>query len=203
MTHIQELIKKYVIAITGSIATGKSTLAHLIKNVGYTVYDADELSREVVQKGTLGLKILTEQFGPEIILPTGDLDRKALGKIIFNSEEHKKKLESILHPLIKEAFYSKLEQSKWNSNPKLIFYEASLIFEAQKELEFKEIWVTHVPLDVQKQRLMQRDGLDSSEALKKIHSQWPSEKKAKQADKVFDMSLPKDEILTMLYKILS
>src|SRR5690606_39071126 len=91
-----------VIGITGSIATGKSTVSNMIKELGFTVVDADIAARVVVEPGQEAYKKIVETFGEEILQPTGEIDRKKLGNIVFNNEEKRLQLNSIVHPAVRK-----------------------------------------------------------------------------------------------------
>ncbi len=180
--------KPKVVGITGGIATGKSTVSKIIKNLGYEVIDADIISREVVEKGKPAYRELIAYFGDVILDEYGNIDRKELGNLIFNNEEKRKKLNSITHPYImkaiKESIYNKKEQ-------KIVFVDIPLLIEEidklrDYDIRFDEIWLVYVDEENQIDRLMKRDRIDRTEALNKIRAQMPIEVKKKYATIVID-----------------
>lgn len=143
---------KRKIGIGGSIASGKSTLAQVIRNAGYTVIDADQLARQVVEPGTPGLALVKKHF-PECV-EDDVLDRKKLGGIIFQDEAKRLLLNQLLHPLITEESLRQLQAAEDD-----IFLEAPLLFEWELLPMFDlTIYVTS-PRELQIRRLMERDGI--------------------------------------------
>lgn len=180
--------KPKVVGITGGIATGKSTVSKIIKNLGYEVIDADIISREVVEKGKPAYRELIAYFGDVILDEYGNIDRKELGNLIFNDEEKRKKLNSITHPYIMKAIKESIDNKK---EQKIIFVDIPLLIEEMDKLRdydirFDEIWLVYVDEGNQIDRLMKRDRIDRTEALKKIRVQMPIEVKKKYATIVID-----------------
>ncbi len=172
-----------MIALTGGIATGKTTVASFLAANGWKVIDADRLAREVLAPNTAGLAQVIAAFGTEILTPLGALDRGHLGKIIFGNQEQRKKLEAITHPLIRDLLIKEVQFLSPRPSD-VIFYEASLIFETKSQDQYREVWVTACAPQVQIQRLMARNQWNESQAQTVIESQWPLERKIKQADHV-------------------
>lgn len=182
----KKLVKTHCIALTGAIATGKSTVAEILRRTSYLVWDADQLSRQVVQPGSMTLDTLASTFGSEILTDQKHLDRAALRKIILSNPRAKESLEAILHPAIEEEFLSQVSRSSLPSAPKVFFYEAALIFERQRQNDFRESWCTWCPVDEQVSRLIARThpAIAASEAQALINAQWSADRKAKLADRV-------------------
>lgn len=195
-----KLIKEYCIAITGSIATGKSTVAKMIAANGYPVIDADKLAREVVEPETEGLQMIADTFGDHVITSSGELDRQALKAIVFDDREKLKTLEGITHPLIRNALIDKLASQEIDNS--FVFYEASLIFEKNLQDDFKLVIATTCSLETQVSRLMQRDNVSKETAYKIIATQMPAAEKAALADYVFDTSKTAEELNTQISKLL-
>ena len=182
--------KSKVIGITGGIATGKSTVSNIIKSLGYELIDADIISREVVEKGKPAHKELVDCFGNGIVDEYGNINRKALGNLIFNDEEKRKKLNSITHPRIMKAIKELIDNNK---DQKIIFVDIPLLIEEMDTLKdydvrFDEIWLVYVDEESQVKRLMKRDNINRMEALKKIRAQMPIEFKKKYATVLIDNS---------------
>ncbi len=184
----QELIRRYCIALTGGIATGKSTVARMLRQLSYPVIDADQLARQVTAPDSPGLKAIVSRFGNDVLDDEGKLNRPLLGQLVFNDERARRDLEAITHPLIKAALLTEIERLGLNEDPRLCFYEASLIMETGQERAFRSVWATFCTPSLQKQRLMQRDQLDQIKADRIISTQMPAKEKADLADAVIDTS---------------
>ena len=172
---------KKVIGLTGSIASGKSTVSNKLKSLGYKVVDCDEINHKLLLKGNSGYKEVLATFGEEILDSSNQIDRKKLGNIIFNDPTEKNKLNQILHPLIKEVVKKELEECEG-----LVFLDCPLLFETDFHKLCDLSIVVYVNLDTQIHRLMERDGITFPDALKKIYSQMPLDKKMELADYVLD-----------------
>lgn len=175
----------YIIGLTGGIASGKSTVSGILKNLGAQVIDADQLAREVVQPGSPALKEIAAVFGSSVLNDDGGLNREVLGKIVFNNSEARQKLNDIMHnricELVQEAIVQ-LEREGYN----MVVLDVPLLFEAGWDAQVNEIWVVAVPLAVQIDRLMQRNRLTREEALARISSQMDLKSKIERADVVID-----------------
>lgn len=181
-----KLCKEYGIAITGGIASGKSSAAKILSSLGYYCVDADKLSREAVEPGSEGLKELVKVFGPSILSRAGALDRKKLREIVFKDPAKRKTLESILHPKIRKLLEKKLEHEGLVQAPRVWFYEAALIFEAGLAKDFREVWLLVSDPEIQYARLVKRDALTQHEAKGIISAQMTDEEKEKLADLVIE-----------------
>jgi len=173
-----------VIGVTGGISSGKSTVCDIIKEKGYKVIDCDVLGHQILndhRKG-LGFEKVTKEFGLDIVGKDGNIDRKKLSEMIFGNPTNKKKLEDILHPMIKRRLIEQINRCK----DEIIFIEVALLFETDfKDLCDKTILV-YVDLDNQIWRLMKRDNVIFPDALKKIYAQMPMEDKLNLADYIID-----------------
>jgi dephospho-CoA kinase len=178
-------IKKYCIAVTGGVATGKSTAASILRKLGYTVIDADQLARDLVQPGQPALKIIAEAFGQDLINLDGQLNRSKLREIVMRDDNARQKLEAIMHPAIQTAFESAVKTQKLGHG-KLFFYEASLVFEVGRDHLFKECWATYCSEETQIQRLQQRSHLTRQQCLDIIRAQMPAGIKAAKANRQID-----------------
>ena len=171
----------YAIALTGSIATGKSTVASLMALNGMRVIDADSISHEILEANAQWVK---ENFGEEFV-KNGKVDRPALGKLIFSDKDAKKKLEEFLHPLIRKEIEARSEKQDSFKFPYLI--DIPLFFESQA-YPIKESVVVYTPPELQLERFMKRNGYSKEESLKRIASQMPIDEKKKRATWVIDNS---------------
>jgi len=178
-----------LIGITGGIATGKSTVANILLKKGYSLIDADKIAREVVEVGKPAYIKIVEEFGENILMKDGSLNRKALGKIIFSKKEAREKLNSITHPYIFNSIKEKIEVLS-KDNP-IIFIDIPLLFEEyssliQHGISFDEIWLVYVDKDTQIDRQMKRDNITRDEAIRKIQAQMDIDEKKKKASKIID-----------------
>ena len=180
------------IAITGSIATGKSTVSKYLIQQGYPVIDTDIISRVVVEKGTVGLERLKENFGEDIIQADGTLNRKALGNIVFNDEASKEKLNQILHPLISKESKERMAAYKEEGHS-LIFVDMPLYYEVDIDIPTDAVWLVYVSPDIQLERLMKRNQIGEEDARQLISNQISIEDKAKWSEIVIDNSNTPEE----------
>jgi dephospho-CoA kinase len=178
-------IKNYCIVITGGVATGKSVVASMLRKLGYTVIDADQVARDVVQPGRPALKMIAEAFGQDLINHDGQLNRSKLREIIMRDDTARRKLEGILHPAIQTAFESTVKTQKLGHG-KIFFYEAALVFEIGRDHLFKECWATYCSEETQIQRLQQRSHLTRQQCLDIIRAQMPAGIKAAKAKRQID-----------------
>lgn len=175
------LLKSRCVAITGGIATGKSTVAGILRSLQYEVIDADHLARDAVRPGTKTLQAITGIFGSAILTPAGHLDREKIRSIVMSDPAERKKLEAIMHPAIQKLFQERVEQSPLSDGQTLFFYEAALIFETGRQDLFHEVWATYCPEETQIRRLCDRSGLSRADALKILAAQMPALEKATKA----------------------
>ena len=186
-------IKNYCIVITGGVATGKSVVASMLRKLGYTVIDADQLAREVVQPGRPALKMIAEAFGQDLLNHDGQLNRYKLREIVMRDDAARKKLEGILHPAIQTAFESTVKTQKLGHG-KIFFYEAALVFEIGRDHLFKECWATYCSEETQIQRLQQRSHLTRQQCLDIIRAQMPAGLKAAKANRQIDTEVGLAEV---------
>lgn len=171
--------------LTGSIATGKSTVARMLKQCGASIIDADQIAKAVIAPGEPGWYGVLEAF-PEVATPEREIDRKKLASLIFEDEAKRRRLESIIHPLVFEQI--KTEARILEQNGRVVFADIPLLYETNCQTWINFVVVVYVPEHVQLARLMQRDSLTEAEALRRIRAQWPIELKRQLADFVIDNS---------------
>lgn len=175
-----------IIGLTGSISTGKTQVSNYLRDRGEKVIDADLIAREVVDLGPVKEKI-KEAFGNDIY--KGDeLDRKALGEIVFRDKEKRQVLNEIEHPEIYRIILEEIKNSKGR-----VFVDIPLLFESQHlnekyGLDFDEVWLVYVNRETQVKRLIKRDRISRGYALEKINSQMSVEDKKIMADVIIDNS---------------
>lgn len=178
----------YRIGLTGSIATGKSTVTNMLKELGAFVIDCDKTARDVVAPGTRGLAKIEEVFGKDAVAADGSMDRVYIGDLVFRNPEMKKRLENILFPLIFEALDEELLRLERAGATPVVFLDMPLLYEVKYDSYVDEVWLVYVPFEVQLSRLMKRNGYTKEEALLRIHSQISVDKKKSLAQQVIDNS---------------
>ncbi len=186
---------KTVVALTGGIGSGKSQVARLFAEWGAEVIDADDLARAVVAPGSPGLAKTVEAFGAEILNADGSLDRLKLGSLVFSDASRRKRLEEILHPLIREMWLSRLKNLQETSAASVFVYCVPLFFEAK--LHYPEIGrVIHVaaPEDVRIARVTARDGCTVESVKARMTAQLSDEEKNARADFVIVNDSSLDEL---------
>ena len=173
----------YLVALTGGIAAGKSTVAKRWVENGAIEIDADDLAREVVEPGSTGLQQVTEAFGASVLAESGELDRKALAKIIFEDPAKRELLNSILHPLIRQRTRELLEQLR---NEDVVVYSVPLLVETSVDHDFNLVVTVEAPEDEQIRRLVTSRGLSEIEAKSRIASQAKPVERAARADRILN-----------------
>ncbi|EOW1565585.1 dephospho-CoA kinase [Listeria monocytogenes] len=173
------------IGLTGSVATGKSTVSNMIQQAGIPLVDADIAARKVVEPGTEGLKEIVAYFGEEILLADGTLDRAKLGEIIFKAKEKREKLNEITHPRVKDYMLEERERF-FRAGEELVFFDIPLLFESHLESLVDQIVVVWTTPETELKRLMERNNLTKEDALRRIESQMGIDEKARKADFVID-----------------
>ena len=174
--------------LTGGIATGKSTVSAMFAHLGCRVIDADLLAREVVAPGQPAHAAVVAEFGREVLLPDGYLDRKRLGTIVFGDAERRKRLEAITHPAIRQRqvrILSGLEEEEFEG---VVIWDAALLIESGGAAGMERVIVVFADEATELRRLMARDGVSDADALARIRSQMPVVDKAGRAHYVIDNS---------------
>jgi dephospho-CoA kinase len=172
----------FLVGLTGGIASGKSSVADVWEYLGAEVVDADELAREVVLPGSVGLSRISEEFGVDILSSDGTLNRKSLADRIFSDSEKREKLESILHPLIRELAEEKLGAT----NADLVVYVIPLLAETKSDLPFDYIVTVEAPEEDQIQRMTEFRGMSREEAMARIKAQARPAERANVADRILN-----------------
>lgn len=170
-----------VIGLTGGIASGKSTATRYLQQNGIPIIDADVMAREVVLPGMPALREIALEFGPEVILITGELDRKALGKIVFSDAQALERLNRIMHPRIKERILDALEAIEESKTYTSVVIDAALLLEAGWAEIVDDVWLMLVEEAVQCERLERRSGLAGGEARRIMGHQMPLHEKKRLA----------------------
>lgn len=174
-----------IIGLTGSIGTGKSTIANRFKELDIPVVDADLIARQVVEPGEAAYEQIVETFGEGILQLDKTLDRKALGAIVFQDDTKRKELNAIIHPAIRKELIHQRDQYV-NEGVKCVVVDIPLLYESNLIDYVDKVLVVYVDKEVQLQRVVSRDNSTEKEAKQRIASQISVAEKAKQADAVID-----------------
>ncbi|NYJ01052.1 dephospho-CoA kinase [Nocardioides thalensis] len=156
------------VGLTGGVASGKSTVSAILRELGAVVIDGDQLAREVVEKGTPGLAAVVEAFGPEVLTPDGHLDRPKVGSIVFNDEQQRRVLEGIVHPLVFERV---VELEANAPEGALVVHDIPLLAETGRADTFDAVIVVDVPAEVQVERMLRDRGWTEEDARARIGAQ--------------------------------
>lgn len=176
-----------IVGLTGGIATGKSTVAGMFKNYGIPVIDTDKISFDLLRKGCNAYNEVLHLFGEEILLTDGAINRKKLGRAIFNDNVKRKKLNNIVHPKVKAITLSEIKMEE-ELGAEIIVIDVPLLFETNFVRIVDKTIVVYTTPKLQIERLIGRDAIKREYALLKIESQIPIEDKVKLADYVIDNS---------------
>jgi len=174
------------LGLTGGIASGKNTVAKMFSELGAYTIDADEISREVMSCGHKTYDKIVENFGRDILKENNEIDRKALKKIVFDDDEKRRLLESIVHPAILTEEKRRVGEIKGRDDKAIIVTHAALIIEKGTFERFDGVIVVYAERQQQIKRLMERDSISKEYAEKIISSQMPLDEKIKYADFIID-----------------
>ena len=179
------------VGLTGGVGSGKSTVSAMLEELGAVIIDGDKLAREVVERGTPGLAAVIEAFGADLLTPDGDLDRPAMGRLVFGDPEARRRLEGITHPLIFER-YAELEASA--PPDALVVHDIPLLAESGRADGFDAVIVIDVPDELRIARLVRDRGWTSEDAEARIAAQASREGRLAIATHVIDNSGTLDEL---------
>jgi len=176
----------HVIGLTGGIASGKSTVSRHLAKLGAIILDADQIAREIVAPGKPALQEIVQDFGEDVLLPDGSLDRARLGKLVFADKAKRDRLNQITHPKIFAEIrerIAKLRES-YDCLQRVVVIDAPLLIEAGFVPLVESVWLVAVDEETQIKRLMERDGYSREEAEARLKSQMPLEQKLAYADHI-------------------
>lgn len=190
-----------IIGLTGSIASGKSTVAKMIQSYNLPIVDADQVARQVVEPGSPTLLKIAEVFGQDVISEDGTMNRAKVGNLIFHDETKRQQLNAIIHPAIREEMIRQRDEFI-SYGEKNVFMDIPLLFESKLEHFVEKIIVVSVTEDVQLERLMERNGLTEEEAKARIATQIPVKDKEALADAVIYNNSSLEDTAIQLQNIL-
>lgn len=177
---LSNLPGKFVIGLTGNIATGKSVVRRMLEHLGAYTIDADALTHRAYAKGAPGHQQVLDKFGKWLLNREGEIDRQKLGKLVFSDPEAMKQLEEIVHPLVRQATEMLIKRA---TQP-VIVIEAIKLLEGDLRKVCDSIWVTNAPEVIQVERLMRKRGFTRDQAQERIRMQSPQNQKVNMANMV-------------------
>jgi dephospho-CoA kinase len=181
-----------LVGLTGGIGSGKSTVASMLEEFGAVVFDADALARQAVEPGTPGHDLVVERFGPNVLLPGGDLDREAVASIVFADPAARRDLEAIIHPEVRRLFAEGCE--RYDGTDTVVVFSAPLLVETGMHTAFDVLVVVSAPAQTQVERLMRERAMSEAAIRARIDAQLPLEAKAEVADVIVDNEGSRDEL---------
>lgn len=189
-----------ILGLTGGIACGKSTISLTLRELGAAIIDGDALSRELTAPGGAALPAIRSRFGNDVFHPDGTLDRRALGSIVFGSDEARETLDGIMQPLLLKMIRQRIDDAR-ETGYAVCVLDMPLLYEKGLDALCDRVWCAWLPVRTQLARLMERDGFTRTEAMNRISSQLATDEKAARADVVIDTSgtiqYTKDRILDL------
>ena len=185
-----------IVALTGGIGSGKSTVGQLFEDLGAIVIDSDQLARDVVERGTNGFDQIISAFGDEV-LKNGDLDRAALGELVFKDPAKRKQLEQITHPLIRKAFSKIVESSKGDS---IVVNQIPLLVESNHDYKFDHVITISASEDVRIERLLKR-GMNLNQIKQRLQAQSTDAQREQISDSIIRNDKSQAELLPEVEKV--
>lgn len=180
-----------LIALTGGVGSGKSTVAAILRELGAAVIDADEAARAVVEPGTEGFRQVVEAFGPEVVRG-GRLDRPALARLVFQDAAARERLNAITHPLVREWMAERQREAEAAGAPCAVL-DIPLLYENGLDAAFETVVVVWVPPELQVRRLVEGRGFSEADARARVAAQLPIDSKRERATHVIDNSGSREE----------
>jgi dephospho-CoA kinase len=184
-----------VVALTGGIGSGKSTVGQIFEELGAVVTDSDQLARNVVERGTTGFDQIVAAFGDEV-LKNGDLDRAALAEVIFKDPVKRTQLEQITHPLIRKAFAKVVESSKGDS---IVINQIPLLVESKHEYKFDHVITVSATEEIRIERLLKR-GMNLTQIKQRIQAQSTDAQREEISDSIIRNDKSQAELLSEVEK---
>ena len=185
-----------VVALTGGIGSGKSTVGQIFEDLGAVVTDSDQLARNVVERGTTGFDQIVAAFGDEV-LKNGELDRAALAEVIFKDPTKRTQLEQITHPLIRRAFAKIVESAQ---NDSIVINQIPLLVESKHDYKFDHVITVSANEEVRTQRLLMR-GLNLTQIKQRIEAQSTDAQREAISDTVIRNDKDHSELLLEVEKV--
>lgn len=189
-----------VIGLTGGIASGKSTVSNMLRELGAIVIDVDLVGRDVVSQGGAAYNKIIENFGRAILMSDGSINRKKLGNIVFSDHDKLKLLNQITHPEIINKV-NEIIASQEKANKEVVVVDAAILIEMGLNKYVDCVWLVVVDKETQLERLMERDHLSCCDALNRVNAQITNEQRMKYADVIIDNTQPVDVVRDMIREL--
>jgi len=183
----------FLVGLSGGIASGKSTVSRQLAELGCRIVDADVLAREVVAPGEPAWQAIVDEFGQDVVRPDNQLDRKRLGAIVFADPARRKVLEALTHPAIMARRQAILDAWTAEGFDGMVVLDIPLLVEVGAAAHVDRVVLVYAEREVQRERLIRRDGLDPAEAERRLASQMPLAEKVHHAHYVVDNSGAQEE----------
>jgi len=190
-----------LVGLTGGIASGKSTVANMLEEMGSCAIDFDMLARLVVEPGRPAWEKIVDYFGEDILQDNREIDRKRLSRIIFGNSEKRKMLEGFTYPLISDEFIRQVDGIASNDPDAIIHAVVPLLFEAGMQDLFHKIIVVYIPREKQIKRLMERDGISEGDAINILNAQIHIDEKIGRADFIINNENSVEETKRQVYDL--
>ena len=186
------------VGLTGGVASGKSTVSSILAELGAVIIDADLIAREVVARGTPGLDAVVAEFGPGLLTPDGELDRPAMGALVFGDPDARKRLEAIIHPLVHRRS-AELEEQAGDSA--VVVHDIPLLAEVGRAGSFDAVIVVDAPAELQVSRMVEDRGWTRADAESRIAAQATRDDRLAIATYVVDNTGTRDELRARVEEI--
>jgi dephospho-CoA kinase len=177
-----------IVALTGGVAAGKSTVTRVLEECGATVVDADVLARDAVAVGSPALHAIVERFGPSVIEDSGALNRGALGDVIFGDDDARRDLEDMVHPVVQALSRERFLSAQQENPQRVLVYAIPLLAEARSRSEFDLVVLVDTPAAQRIRRLVEHRGLSVAEATQRVAAQASDDERRSVADVIIDSS---------------
>ena len=175
-----------IIGLTGGIATGKSIVASVFRELGAILLDADVIARLVVLPHQPAWEDIVEFFGPQVVNEDESLNRAKIGEIVYNNPDSLTELNRITHPRIMQHYKDELRRIKTEQPDAVVVLEVPLLYETNMDKLCQQVVVVYVDRETQIKRLMKRDNISYADAVKRVDAQMPMDEKVRRADFVID-----------------
>ena len=192
MVFTTGMVELKVVGLTGGIGTGKTEVAGILEELGAQVLSADQLAHETYLPGTTAWQQIVEEFGPQILIPGGEIDRKVLGAMVFQDDSKRERLNAIVHPRTRELLEERLRRLG-DEGSRVSLVEVAILVEAIRQDAawaslIDEIWVVIAPYDMVVERVVGREGLDADSVLTRIRAQATNDERREIADVIIENS---------------
>jgi len=177
-----------IAGLTGGIATGKSTVSSIFREAGAIIIDADSIARDAVKKNLPAWYEIVRMFGKDALLPDDEIDRAYLGDIIFRDSSKKEILNKIVHPHVIQKVAELIQEIGKEAPDSIVILDVPLLIEAEMDKDLEDVILVYTPEWIQIERLIERDGISDEDALLRVRSQMPIEKKKEFATIIIDNS---------------